>query len=377
MDREAVFQVTLNKFLQPVASYIEDNTVSEIMINGPHEVYIERAGRIEKTEVSFDDEELLLAAARNIAQYTNKRVTPQTSRFDSRLPDGSRVHVVMPRCSRKGLCISIRKFSRKSFTLEGLVDGGSVSPEAKEYVEIIVDLERNIIVSGGTGSGKTSLLNAISAKIPETERIIVIEDSSELQLQQPHVLSFETAAADRHGQGAVSIRDLFHSALRMRPDRIVIGECRGGEALDLIQAMTSGHGGSMSTLHANTATDALNRLETMALMSGIDMPLNALRSQVSSAIDVVIQLNRLNDGRRVVTEISEVGTLTPENQYSVTRLFEMVEETEPGPGLPTTRLRWTGAPSAFSPFVREKGVTDKIRLTKKVFFPAQPAAQES
>jgi len=369
VDREAVFKVTLNKFLQPVATYIEDGTVSEIMINGPHEVYVERAGRIEKTPVTFDDEELLLAAARNIAQYTNKRVTPQTSRFDSRLPDGSRVHVVMPRCSRKGLCISIRKFSRKSFTLEGLVESGSVSPEAKEYIEVVVDLERNIIVSGGTGSGKTSLLNAISAKIPPTERIIVIEDSSELQLQQPHVLSFETAAADRHGQGAVSIRDLFHSALRMRPDRIVIGECRGGEALDLIQAMTSGHGGSMSTLHANTATDALNRLETMMLMSGIEMPLGALRAQVASAIDLVIQLNRLNDGRRVVTEVSEVGPLTPQGQYQVTRIFEMVDDTQKGAGLPSTRLRWTGEPSAFSAFVREKGLTDKVRLTKKVFFP--------
>jgi pilus assembly protein CpaF len=372
VDRDAVFQVTLSRFLQPVSEYIQDAAVSEIMINGPHEVYVERAGKIEKTEVSFDDEELLLAAARNIAQYTNKRVTAQTSRFDSRLPDGSRVHVVMPRCSRKGVCISIRKFSRKSFTLEGLVESGSVSPEAKEYIEIIVDLELNTIVSGGTGSGKTSLLNAISAKIPSTERIIVIEDSSELQLQQPHVLSFETAAADRHGQGAVTIRDLFHSALRMRPDRIVIGECRGGEALDLIQAMTSGHGGSMSTLHANTAPDALNRLETMALMSGLDMPLSALRAQVASAIDVVIQLNRLNDGRRVVTEISEVGKLSPEGQYRVTRIFEMVEDPRPGPGLPPTRLRWTGAVSEFSASVREKGLSDNVRLTKKVFFPTAP-----
>jgi pilus assembly protein CpaF len=367
MDRESIFKVTLMKFLHPVGTFIDDPTVSEIMINGPHEVYVERAGKIEKTDAAFDDEELLLAAARNIAQYTNKRVTEQTARFDSRLPDGSRVHVVMPRCSRKGLSIAIRKFSSKCFTLEGLVEGGSLSPEAKEYIEIVVDLEKNLIVSGGTGSGKTSLLNAISAKIPETERIIVIEDSSELQLQQPHVLSFETASADRHGHGAVTIRDLFHSALRMRPDRIVIGECRGGEALDLIQAMTSGHGGSMSTLHANTSTDALNRLETMALMSGIEMPLSALRAQVASAIDVVIQLNRLNDGRRMVTEISEVGPLSPTGQYQVTRIFSLKESPSPATGLPALSLRWGGEQSTLTGYVREHGLTEKVRLTRKIF----------
>jgi len=372
LERELIFEVTLKKFLQPVGRFLEDDTVSEVMINGPHEVYIERGGMVEKAEVSFDDEELLLAAARNIAQYTNKRVTPLTARFDSRLPDGSRVHVVMPRCSRKGLCISIRKFSRKSFTLEGLTEGGSLTPEAKEYIEVVINLERNIIVSGGTGSGKTSLLNAISAKIPPSERIIVIEDTAELQLQQPHVLNFETAAADRHAQGAVTIRDLFHSALRMRPDRIVIGECRGGEALDLIQAMTSGHGGSMSTLHANNAADALGRLETMALMSGIDIPLYALRSQVASAIDLVIQLNRMSDGRRLVTEISEVGQLGEGGGYQVTRIFGLTEAPAAGPGM---GLRWTGATSAFLPYIREKGIAGSIRLTRKIFSPASDPAQ--
>lgn len=367
MDREAIFKVTLDKFLYPVEDYVKDQSISEIMINGPHEVYIERGGQIEKTDASFDDEELLLAAARNVAQYTNKRVTSLTSRFDSRLPDGSRVHVVMPRCSRKGLCMSIRKFGRQSFTLEGLVERGSLSPEAKEYIEIVVDLERNVIVSGGTGSGKTSLLNAISGKIPETERIIVIEDSSELKLQQPHVLSFETLAPDRHGNGAVSIRDLFHSALRMRPDRIVIGEVRGGEALDLVQALTSGHGGSMSTLHANNATDALSRLETMMLMSGITMPLPALRSQVASAIDLVVQLTRLGDGRRVITEISEVGPLSADNQYQVTRIFELLEDNSGGRGAAAVRLRWTGQKSLFRKTLIEKGMLGKARLTKKVF----------
>jgi pilus assembly protein CpaF len=367
MERDEIFRATLARFLEPVAEFLADATVSEIMINGPDEIFIERAGQVARTEAHFEDEEALYSAARNIAQFTNKRVTGETSRFDSRLPDGSRVHVVMPRCSHKGLCIAIRKFSKKSFTLEGLVERGAFGPDVKEYIEIVVELEKNLVVSGGTGSGKTSLLNAISGKIPSTERIIVIEDSSELQLQQPHVLPFETRSPDRQGRGGVTIRDLFHSALRMRPDRIVIGECRGGEALDLIQAMTSGHGGSMSTLHANSAADSLNRLETMALMSGIEMPLMALRAQVSSAIDVVVQLMRLNDGRRVLTEIAEVGRLTPEHQYQVTRIFEYVDEKRDEAGRPRGHVRWTGAKSAYGTEIRQKGIAEEVHLTREIF----------
>jgi pilus assembly protein CpaF len=356
-----------------VETFLDDPSVSEIMINGPGEVYIEQAGKIAKTEITFDDEELLHAAARNIAQYTNKRVDHLTARFDSRLPDGSRVHVVMPRCSRKGLCIAIRKFSKSSFTLEGFVERGSLTSQAKEYVELIVELEKNLIVSGGTGTGKTSFLNAVSGKIPSTERILVLEDSSELQLQQPHVLPFETAAADRHGHGAVSIRDLFHSALRMRPDRIIIGECRGGEALDLIQAMTSGHGGSMSTLHANTASDALHRLETMALMSGVEMPLTALRAQVASAVDVVVQLNRMSDGRRMVTEISEVGILTTDWNYQVTPMFELDDRRN----LKKQKLElvWTGNKSSFGKSLREKGLKDRVKLTTPLFSATRKASE--
>lgn len=359
MERNEIFQATLSRFLEPVGAFLDDPSVSEIMINGPHDIYIERAGQVVRTEAVFEDEGALESAARNIAQFTNKRITSDTSRFDSRLPDGSRVHVVMPRCSQRGLCISIRRFSKKSFTLEGLVERGSFTDEVREYIELVVGLEKNLVVSGGTGTGKTSLLNAISGKIPSSERIIVIEDSSELQLQQPHVLPFETRQPDRHGRGGVTIRDLFHSALRMRPDRIVIGECRGGEALDLIQAMTSGHGGSMSTLHANSAADALHRLETMALMSGIEIPLTALRAQVASAIDVVVQLTRLNDGRRVLTEVSEVGSLTTDFRYDVTRIFEYSGE--------LGATKWTGVHSAFSGDLRQKGIGTQINLTRNVF----------
>lgn len=360
MNREEIYSVTLRRFLEPVNQYLDDPTVTEVMINGTDEVYIERFGRIEKTDCSFEDEEFLLAAARNIAQYTNKRITRHTARFDSRLPDGSRVHVVMPKCSRKGLCVSIRKFGRQNFTLEGLVKGGSLSDSAKEYVEVAVMLEKNIIVSGGTGSGKTSLLNAISSKISPMMRILVIEDSAELRLQQPHVLSFETTQADKHGHGAVTIRDLFHSALRMRPDRIVIGECRGGEALDLIQAMTSGHGGSMSTLHANTPYDALNRLETMALQSNVDIPLKALRGQIASAIDVVVQLIRLENGDRIVTEISEVGSLDDDHRYQITNIFKRAD-------VGKDELLWTGAKSLLMNASNRSRWGSRINLTAEIF----------
>lgn len=372
MDREEIYRVTLRKFLEPVHHFLDDPAVSEVMINGTEEVYVERDGQVHKTDVAFQDEEFLKSAARNIAQYTNKRITKHTARFDSRLPDGSRVHVVMPKCSRKGLCISIRKFARQNFTLEGLIEGGSLTAQAKEFIEIVVKLEKNIIVSGGTGSGKTSFLNAISCKIPEAKRIIVIEDSSELQLQQPHVLSFETTQADKHGQGAISIRELFHSALRMRPDRIIIGECRGGEALDLIQAMTSGHGGSMSTLHANTAFDALNRLETMALMSGVDIPLKAIRSQIASAINVIVQLTREDTGKRVVTEISEVQKLDEEGNYKLITLFErrgQIDEV-------SKELVWTGEKSSLGDFLKQSASAFKLNLTRELFLGADSSSVE-
>ena len=364
MDREEIFEKTLRKFLSPVNQFLDDPTVTEVMINGTDEVYVERGGQIELTEVSFDDEEYLLSVARNIAQYTNKRITNLTARLDSRLPGGSRVHIVMPRCSRKGLCISIRKFLSHSFSLEGMVESGMLGPEAKEYIEIVVDLEKNIVVSGGTGSGKTSLLNAISCNIPSNERVLVIEDSSELQLQQPHVLYFETAPADRHGRGAIGIRDLFHSALRMRPDRIVIGEVRGGEALDLIQAMTSGHGGSMSTLHANSPYDAMHRLETMAMLSEAEIPLKAMRNQIVSALHVVIQLSRLDSGRRVITEVSEVAGLDESDRYDLVPIFQRRARGEDDTA---AALLWTGKRSKFGPALGQKFLSRKAQLTKEVF----------
>ena len=361
-----IFERTLDFFFSPIAVFLEDKSVSEIMINGAAEVYIERAGVLERTDARFPAEDFLMAAVKNVAQYTGKRIAGETSRFDSRLPDGSRVHVVLPPCSRNGVVVSIRKFSRQKLSLERLVELRSMTAEVREFLEVSVQLAKNIMASGGTSSGKTSLLNALSGAIPANQRIVVLEDSSELQLSQEHVLYFEARAADRYGKGAVTIRELFHSSLRLRPDRIVIGEIRGGEALDMIQAMTSGHSGSMSTLHANNPRDALNRLETMALMSGVEIPLFALRSQIASAVDLIVQACRLPDGSRRVTHISEVMPLTDAGKYLVQDLFSYRAAPDgamSGKGL----LQWTGAVCSFASELAIHGLGPEIRHASGVF----------
>jgi len=334
---------TLAHLLEPIQSFLIDAGVTEIMINGPGEIYIERAGRLELTEARFADDDSLRSALRNIAQFVGKRLIPEQPSLEARLPDGSRVHIVQPPASRKGLCATIRKFSSHRLSLADLVTRGTLTTAAAEFLGQCVALEKNMIVSGGTGSGKTTLLNVLSSMIPATDRIIVLEDSTELQLQQPHILPFEVQAPDRHGRGGMTIRELFRASLRMRPDRIVVGECRGGEALDMIQAMTSGHSGSLSTCHANTPRDALNRLETMALMAGVDIPLVALRAQVGSAIDLIVQIDRIGAERRV-TYISEVGGLTEAGTLAVTDLF-----------------RYSGQPACLVPTGIAPSFTDQLQ----------------
>jgi pilus assembly protein CpaF len=240
---------------------------------------------------------------------------------DLRLPGGSRVHITLPPVSRKGICISIRKFFREALTVEKLIGFGTVTQAAADFLGACVETEMNMIVSGGTGSGKTSLLNVLSAMVPDSQRLIVIEDSTELQLQQPHLLNYETRPPDRHGRGEVAIRDLFRSAMRMRPDRVIIGEVRGGEALDMVQAMVSGHKGSMSTIHASSPRETLARLETLCMMGDIDMPLHALRSQIGMALDLIIQIARFTDGSRRLTYISEVLDLDADGRYQLRDLF--------------------------------------------------------
>lgn len=309
----------LTLFLSPVAAYLADDTVSEILINGPERVYVERKGRLEEVPARFVSEPALKAAAANIAKSVGRILDEMHPRLDARLPDGSRVHAVIPPLSRLGTVIAIRKFKKDTLTIERMQAFGSVDERARRLIRALVLLHKNVIVSGATSSGKTSVLNALSSFIPDNERVLVIEDASELQLQQRHIVPFETRKADKNGQGEVTIRDLIHSALRLRPDRIVIGEIRGGEALDLLQALNTGHAGSMSTIHANSPLDALSRIETCALLSGIDIPLSALRAQVASAIGAVVHTARLSDGSRKVVSIAEVLPLE-RGEYRVREL---------------------------------------------------------
>jgi pilus assembly protein CpaF len=315
------YEASLAYFLRPIRDFLDGaSDVTEIMINGPAEIYIERQGRLEKTTAAFSGSESLLAAVTNIAQFTGRQIRAEEPRFDARLPEGHRVHVVLPPLCRNGISVTIRKHTKGSLRLADLIAKGSIAPEAAEHLGECIHQQRNLIVSGGTGTGKTTLLNAFSALIPAGERIVVIEDSAELQIQQEHVVSLETRPPDRKGRGAVTIRDLLHSALRMRPDRIVIGECRGGEAFDLLQAMNTGHAGSMSTVHANTPREALKRLETLALLGGVEAPLPFLRAQVAAAIHVVVQLQRLA-GRRLVQSIAACEGLDESGDYRTVELF--------------------------------------------------------
>ena len=312
-------QSFLYLFLEPVRAQLADDSVSEILINGHERVYVERFGKLEELSVRFVSESALRAAATNIARSVGRILDDAHPRLDARLPDGSRVHAVIPPLSRIGTVIAIRKFQRDTLTIEKLLSYGSLDEQMHRLIRACVLLRRNVVVSGATSSGKTSVLNALSSFVPEGERVIVIEDATELQLQQRHVVPFETRKANKNGEGEVTIRDLIRSALRLRPDRIVIGEIRGGEALDLLQALNTGHAGSMSTIHANTPLDCLRRIETCALLSGIDIPLKALRAQVASAVDVVVHTARLADGSRKVVSIAEVEDLV-DGEYRVREL---------------------------------------------------------
>ncbi len=321
-----VFEESVGTFLSPVQAYLADDTVSEVLINGPDEVFIERRGILERTEAKFKDEQALQAAVRNIAQFVGRRIDAENPILDARLPDGSRVAAVLPPCSRKGTTLSIRKFSKGSPSFVDLINRGSISKDGARFLDVCIYLAKNIIISGGTGSGKTTLLNVLGSRIPGTQRLLIIEDSSELKISTDHVVFFETKHADAMGAGAVSIRDLIRSALRLRPDRIVVGEVRGPEALDLITAMNTGHGGSMGTTHANTPYDGLVRLETLAMMGDTQVPVGAIRRQIAAAIHLVVQIKRMHDGSRKITNISEVVPEVDEmGRYQIRDIFKFVQ----------------------------------------------------
>jgi pilus assembly protein CpaF len=306
MIPKEIFEETLLQFFEPIRPYLEDPGVSDIMINGPDQIFVEKKGLLTLVPAKFASKEALTSALRNAAQYVGKTINEEKPILEGRLPDGSRIEAVLPPAAPDGPCVSIRRFFKETLTVQKLINFGAMTPDVAKALEAMVASKLNVLIAGGTGSGKTSMLNALSSYIPEGERVVVIEDSRELQLQRVHVCQLEARPPDPKGKGEVTIRDLFRATLRLRPDRIVVGEIRGGEALDLIQAMTSGHGGCLSTLHATYPKDTVSRLETMAMMSDIDMPLTALRIQLASAVNVICQVSRLQDGSRKITHITEV-----------------------------------------------------------------------
>jgi pilus assembly protein CpaF len=353
---------TIEHLLAPVAAELSDPSVSEVMINGFDKIYVERDGKISRLEDrKFDTAYDLEAAARSIAQFSGKRLGADQLSVEARLPDGSRIHIMQAPASRQGLCISVRRFRKAHKSLASMVETASLTAEAADFLRVCVVALKNIVVSGGTGTGKTTLLGALAEAFDDAERIIVIEDVKELDIAKPHVLYFEAQRSDRFGRGGIGVRQLFQAALRMRPDRIIVGECRGGEAIDMIQAMTSGHTGSLSTLHANDPRAALQRLETMALMSDLDIPLRPLRAQIVSAVDLVIQIVRQH-GRRFVSEISEVCELDAVDRYELKTIYRM-KMSDDG----VRRLSWTGERPTFAREIGEVFPDQTAGLTRHIW----------
>ncbi len=308
MDRERLIDEVLDETFGfgPLEMLLKDPTISDILINGPHKIFVERRGKLEKSDVKFRDNDHLLQIIDRIVSKVGRRVDETSPMVDARLPDGSRVNAIIPPLALDGPSMSIRRFGSNPLKLEDLLNFKAFTPEMAMLMEAAIKARLNIVISGGTGCGKTTLLNTLSSFIPHDERVITIEDAAELQLQQDHVVRLETRPPNIEGKGAVNTRDLVRNALRMRPERIIIGECRGPEALDMLQAMNTGHAGSMTTTHANTPRDAQARLETMIMMGGLDLPVKAMRQQIASAVDLIIQANRLQGGPRKITSITEV-----------------------------------------------------------------------
>jgi pilus assembly protein CpaF len=328
----------------PITPLLSDPAVSEIMVNGHESIYVERSGLVSRHAGSFLSEESLLATIDRMVSKVNRRLDESSPYVDARLPDGSRINAIIPPVCLSGPCLTVRKFRKEAFSLEELVRIGSVALDAAGYLEESVRERRNIIVSGGTGSGKTTLLNALSQYIPEEERIVTIEDAAEIRLRKPHVIRLEARPVNIEGSGAVTIRDLVRNSLRMRPDRIIVGECRGGEALDMLQAMNTGHDGSITTGHANTPRDMLRRLETMVLLSGVEIPIHAVREQIASAIDVIVHTARIHGGKRAVTSITEITGMN-ESQILLQELFRW---SKGAAGIRSAgSLEGTGIPSRF------------------------------
>lgn len=338
----------------PLQPLLEDDTITEIMVNGPKNVYIERKGKLHRVPITFEGNDHVMRVIDRIVAPLGRRIDESSPYVDARLPDGSRVNAVIPPISLVGPTLTIRKFSKNPITIEQLIQFGSITNESVQFLKACVEARLNVLISGGTGSGKTTLLNVMSSFIPDDERIITIENAAELQLRQEHVVTLESRPPNIEGRGEITIRDLVINSLRMRPERIIVGECRGGETLDMLQAMNTGHDGSMTTAHANSPRDALSRVETMCLMAGMDLPVRAIREQVASAIDVICQQERMRDGTRKVVSITEVSGMEGDI-ITMTDIFNF-EQTGVDAGKIVGRLRPTGMRPKFMEQIEAAGI---------------------
>jgi pilus assembly protein CpaF len=358
IDPEALTRQIYNEAvgLGPLVDLLDDPEITEIMVNGHDHVYVERKGRLELSPLTFMDDASVMAIIERIVSPLGRRVDESSPYVDARLPDGSRVNAIIPPLSLTGPSLTIRKFSKTPFTEDDFVRFGTLTPEIVEFARVSVLLRKNIVISGGTGSGKTSLLNVLSSFLPEADRIVTIEDAAELRLKQEHVVRLEARPPNIEGRGQITIRDLVRNALRMRPDRVVVGECRGGEALDMLQAMNTGHDGSLTTVHANAPRDVISRLETMVLMSGMDLPVRAIREQIASAIDLIIHESRMSDGSRKVTQVTEVIGLEGD-QVVMQDIFEFVQTGVSSEGAVEGHFRPTGSVPTFVDQIESRGLT--------------------
>ena len=347
--------------LGPLEELLADESVTEIMVNGPEKVYIERGGKLVLSDCQFSDDASVMAVIERIVAPLGRRIDESQPYVDARLADGSRVNAIIAPIALSGPTITIRKFAKKALTPEDFVRFGTWTPDAAKFMELCVRLRKNIIVAGGTGSGKTTLLNLLSGYIPENERIVTVEDAAELRLQQPHVVRLEARPPNIEGKGAVTIRDLVKNCLRMRPDRIIVGECRGGEALDMLQAMNTGHDGSLTTVHANSPRDVISRLETMVLMSGMELPSRAIREQIQSAVDIIIHESRMSDGSRKVTAITEVTGMEG-NQIVMQDIFAFNQTGIDANGKIVGRMKPTGAIPTWIDQVKARGIEVDMKM---------------
>jgi pilus assembly protein CpaF len=365
-EREMILSDLLDEVLGygPINKLLSDPSITEVMVNGPNSVYCERNGKLSLTDIQFYDDNHVLRIIEKIVAPIGRRIDESTPMVDARLPDGSRVNCIIPPLSLVGPSITIRKFSADPFTVEDLVEFGTFTPEMAKFLQACVEARLNIIVSGGTGSGKTTTLNVLSSFIPETDRIVTVEDAAELQLRQDHVITLESRPPNIEGKGQITIRDLVKNCLRMRPDRIVVGECRAGEALDMLQAMNTGHDGSLTTGHANSPRDILSRLETMVLMAGMDLPVRAIREQIASAVHLIVQQSRLRDGTRKITHLTEVVGMEGD-KITLQDIFVFKQNGITEEGMVKGSLEPTGILPKFLSILDAEGV----ELSREIFFP--------